>query len=66
MMAGVSAMTITRFENGHTKGYPDTLSAIRFALEGKGIQFLEGGTVSTGVGVTLKTGPDDTTQFGGG
>jgi transcriptional regulator with XRE-family HTH domain len=51
-LAGVSAMTVTRFENGHSSGYPDTLAKIRTSLEAAGIVFIaeNGG----GAGVRLK------------
>ena len=51
-MAGVSAMTITRFENGQTGGYADTLDKITKALEAAGVQFIpeNGG----GAGVRLR------------
>ncbi|MCV9939515.1 helix-turn-helix transcriptional regulator [Boseaceae bacterium BT-24-1] len=39
-LADVSAMTVTRFENGATKGYPDTLAKIRAALEAAGVEFI--------------------------
>ncbi len=39
-LAGVSAMTVTRFENGHSGGAPDTLAAIRAALEAAGVIFV--------------------------
>ncbi len=38
-MAGVSAMTVTRFENGHSEGYPATLEKLRHALELAGATF---------------------------
>ncbi len=51
-MASVSAMTVTRFENGHSDGYPATLSKIRGALEAAGVEFIaeNGG----GAGVRLR------------
>lgn len=51
-LADVSAMTVTRFENGGTKGYPDTLAKIRAALEAAGVEFIaeNGG----GAGVRLR------------
>lgn len=54
-IANVSAMTVTRFENGHTSGSPETLTAIRAALEAAGVVFLsEGETADGGPGVRLK------------
>jgi transcriptional regulator with XRE-family HTH domain len=51
-LAGVSAMTVTRFENGHSSGAPETLTAIRTALEAAGVEFIpeNGG----GAGVRLR------------
>jgi transcriptional regulator with XRE-family HTH domain len=41
-LAGVSAMTVTRFENGHSEGYPATLEKLRRALESAGVEFTNG------------------------
>jgi transcriptional regulator with XRE-family HTH domain len=51
-LAGVSAMTVTRFENGHSAGSIETQSAIRGALEAAGVEFIaeNGG----GAGVRLR------------
>lgn len=51
-LASVSAMTVTRFENGHSSGAPETLKAIQEALEAAGVQFIpeNGG----GAGVRLR------------
>jgi transcriptional regulator with XRE-family HTH domain len=40
-LAGVSAMTVTRFENGHSEGYPATLEKLRSALESAGVIFVD-------------------------
>ena len=40
-LADVSAMTVTRFENGHSQGAPDTQDALRRALEKAGVVFVE-------------------------
>jgi transcriptional regulator with XRE-family HTH domain len=40
--AGVSAMTVTRFENGHSGGYPETLEKLQRALEAAGVEFTNG------------------------
>ncbi len=40
-MAGLAAMTVTRFENGHSSGSPKTQAALRRALETAGILFIE-------------------------
>ncbi len=58
-MSGVSAMTITRFENGHSKGYPDTWGRLGQALEAAGLEFIpeNGG----GAGVRFKQ-PGDPAQ----
>ena len=63
--SNLSESTIRNFEKGRKDPSINNLAAIRTALESAGIQFLEGGTVSTGAGVALKAGTDDTTQFGG-
>jgi transcriptional regulator with XRE-family HTH domain len=41
-MAGVSAMTITRFENHQSGGYASTLRKIEAALVAQGIEFTNG------------------------
>jgi predicted transcriptional regulator len=41
-MAGVSAMTITRFENHQSDGYASTLRKIEAALVAQGIEFTNG------------------------
>jgi transcriptional regulator with XRE-family HTH domain len=41
-MTGISAMTITRFENGHSGGHASTLRKIQLALEAHGIEFTNG------------------------
>lgn len=53
-LSGVSAMTITRFETGKSRGYADTLQKIRTALESAGVEFIpeNGG----GAGVRLRKG----------
>jgi hypothetical protein len=53
-LANVSAMTITRFENGHTGGAPITLDKIRRALESAGVVFVEEN--GHGPGVRLRKG----------
>jgi transcriptional regulator with XRE-family HTH domain len=40
--AGVSAMTVTRFENGHSAGYPETLEKLEKALRKAGVEFTDG------------------------
>jgi DNA-binding LacI/PurR family transcriptional regulator len=40
--AGVSAMTVTRFENGHSRGYDETVQRIQRALEAAGVEFTNG------------------------
>ncbi len=51
-LAGVSAMTVTRFENGHSAGYPETLDKLQAALESAGVIFVPGN--GEGPGVRLK------------
>ncbi|ESX50783.1 DNA-binding protein [Mesorhizobium sp. LSHC422A00] len=50
--AGISSMTVTRFENGHSAGAPETVDALRAALESAGVEFIpeNGG----GAGVRLR------------
>ena len=38
-LSNLSAMTVTRFENGRTQGDADTLAALRKALEKAGVIF---------------------------
>jgi len=53
-LADVSAMTVTRFENGHSAGHPDKLDKLQRALESAGIEFIpENGR---GAGVRLRKG----------
>lgn len=40
-LADVSSMTVTRFENGRSAGYPETLQKVRSALESAGVIFVE-------------------------
>lgn len=51
-LASLSAMTVTRFENGHSAGNTETLTALRRALEAAGVEFIpeNGG----GAGVRLR------------
>ena len=51
-MAGVSFTTISRFETGKSGLQLGTAEALRNALEAQGVQFLNGGQVSGGPGVT--------------
>ena len=53
-MAGVSFMTINRFETEKGGLQHTSAEAIRKALEAQGIQFLDNGQVATGPGVALK------------
>lgn len=50
--SGVSAMTISRFENGHSGGQAETLRKLQAALEAAGLEFIpeNGG----GAGVRLR------------
>jgi len=41
-IADVSAMTITRLENGRSGGYATTLTKIQDAFEAAGVEFLNG------------------------
>lgn len=51
-LAKLSAMTVTRFENSRTCGAPETMAALRAALEAAGVEFIaeNGG----GAGVRMK------------
>lgn len=51
-LAGVSAMTVTRFENGHSSGSVETIAAIRAALEAAGVEFIDQN--GSGPGVRLR------------
>ena len=39
-MAGLSAMTVTRFENGRSAGSSQTMTALRGVLEYAGVEFI--------------------------
>jgi transcriptional regulator with XRE-family HTH domain len=52
-LSGISAMTITRFENGHSGGHADTLRRLEGALVSAGVEFIPDG------GVRLKAGSPD-------
>jgi transcriptional regulator with XRE-family HTH domain len=51
-LAGLSAMTVTRFENGHSSGSQETQAALCSAFEAAGVEFIaeNGG----GAGVRLR------------
>ncbi|OAM77758.1 helix-turn-helix domain-containing protein [Devosia elaeis] len=51
--SGVSEMSIKNIERGDTDPRVSTLAAIRSALEGAGIQFIDDGDVAGGKGVVL-------------
>lgn len=38
--SGISAMTITRFENGHSKGYPDTWKRLADYFIAEGLELI--------------------------
>jgi DNA-binding XRE family transcriptional regulator len=40
--AKVTAMTVTRLENGHSGGYAETMRKIQNALEAAGVEFING------------------------
>lgn len=54
-LAGVSFTTISRFETEKGGLQHSSAEAIRRALEAEGVQFLEGGTVSAGPGIAMKS-----------
>jgi transcriptional regulator with XRE-family HTH domain len=41
-LADVSAMTVTRLENGHSGGHAETMRKIQLALEALGVEFTNG------------------------
>lgn len=53
--SGMSAMTVTRFENGHSGGSSETQAALKSAFEAAGVEFIaeNGG----GAGVRLRSQP---------
>lgn len=53
-LAGVSFVSISRYETGKSGLQLSSAEAIRKALEAKGIQFLANGDVAEGVGVALR------------
>lgn len=53
-LAGVSFTTVNRFETGRSGLQHSSAEALRMALEAKGIQFLDGGSIAAGPGVALK------------
>jgi transcriptional regulator with XRE-family HTH domain len=48
-LAGVSRITITKFETGKRKLRPDTLAALRHAFETAGIDFIPDGHEGEGI-----------------
>ena len=52
-LAEVTPATVTRFETEKGGLQHSSAEAIRKALEAQGIQFLEGGQVATGPGVSI-------------
>lgn len=56
-ISGVSAMTITRFETGKTKGYAETLDKLQRALEAAGVECIPAGPYQgdSGPGVRLRS-----------
>ncbi|MAZ02533.1 MAG: hypothetical protein CMN56_05285 [Sneathiella sp.] len=60
---GLSAMTITRFENGKNKGSPDTLQTIAAAFQGRGIVFIPADDdLGPGVRLILEDGEKEAMQ----
>lgn len=55
-LAGVAFTTVNRFETGKSGLQHSTAEALRVALEARGIQFLESGTLAAGSGVAIKLG----------
>jgi transcriptional regulator with XRE-family HTH domain len=53
-LAGVSFTTVNRYETGKSGLQLSSAEAIRKALEGQGIQFLDAGEAAVGPGVALR------------
>lgn len=53
-LAGVSFTTVSRFETEKGGLQHSTAETLRKALEGEGIQFLDGGEMAIGPGVAVK------------
>lgn len=53
-LAGISYVTLSRFETEKSGLQHSSAEAIRKALEGQGIQLLDGGGVASGPGVAVK------------
>ncbi len=53
----VSRMTVHRFEAGKSKVNHAMIEAMRTTLEAEGVQFLQYGSMSDGIGVAIKTNP---------
>lgn len=53
-LAGISYVTLSRFETEKSGLQHSSAEAIRKALEAKGVQFLQDGTVAAGIGVALR------------
>lgn len=51
-LTGLHRNTLNKLDKGEGKG--STVQLVRLTLEAKGIQFLEDGQISSGVGVALK------------
>ncbi len=52
--AGIGLSTVVDFEKTRRVVSPDSLTAIRAALEAAGVQFLDNGDVAGGAGVALR------------
>lgn len=52
-LAGVTPATVTRFETEKGGLQHTSAEAIRIALEARGVQFLEGGQIAAGPGVSV-------------
>ena len=61
-LAGVSAMTITRFETGKSGGQASTLRKLESALEGAGLELTNGDAP----GVRLRPAPEPPGKRGRG
>ncbi|WP_170383432.1 helix-turn-helix domain-containing protein [Ruegeria atlantica] len=59
-LSRVSHMTVHRFEAGKSGVKHAMIEAMRTTLEAEGVQFLNYGSVSDGIGVAIKPNPTKT------
>lgn len=61
--SGVSSMTISRFENGHSGGHAETLRKLQSAFEASGIEFIPENGGGAGVRLRKSSSPYDYFPF---